>query len=138
MLTRSDIQTLVPHQGEIVLIDWVESWDPEAILCTSLSHRSITNPLRRAGRLPVLCGVEYGAQAMAIHGALLRSGGARAGMLAALRSVQCHADDLDRIQGALTIQARKEIGGDDRFIYLFTLRDGERLLLEGQAAVVLQ
>ena len=61
----------IPHQDGMCLLDAVESWDEQRILCRSTSHRSPHNPLRSGERLSAICGVEYAAQSMAIHGALL-------------------------------------------------------------------
>jgi predicted hotdog family 3-hydroxylacyl-ACP dehydratase len=53
------------------LLDDVLSWDASRIRCRSASHRTPDNPLRAHGRLGAACGIEYAAQAMAVHGALV-------------------------------------------------------------------
>ncbi len=54
------------------------------------------NPLRRAGRLAAVCGLEYGLQAAALHGALAAGGRPQpAGYVAALRDVALHVARLD-------------------------------------------
>ena len=121
----------------MVLLDRVDSWNENEITCATMSHLRSDNPLRRGASLPVLCGIEYGAQAMAVHGALVTQGGARRGMLASLRNVQCHVDRLDMNPGELMVEAQAVFGGTDRFIYTFTLRDAASLFLTGQAAVFL-
>ena len=65
------IETLLPHAGRMRLIDRVVSYDEQTIVCESDSHRAADHPLAEAGVLSIICGLEYGAQAMAIHGALL-------------------------------------------------------------------
>ncbi len=45
-------------------------WDAQHIRCRSATHRLPGNPLRSQGRLGAACGIEYAAQAMAVHGAL--------------------------------------------------------------------
>ena len=55
------------------LLDCVETWDEERIHCRASSHRAMDNPLRVCERLGTACGIEYAAQAMAVHGALLAS-----------------------------------------------------------------
>ncbi len=69
------IETLLPHAGRMRLIDSVISYDEQSIVCESDSHRAADHPLAEAGVLSIICGLEYGAQAMAIHGALLASAG---------------------------------------------------------------
>ncbi len=61
----------LPHAGRMCLLDRLEAWDGDSITCFATSHRDAHNPLRRAGRLPAVAGVEYAAQAMALHGNLL-------------------------------------------------------------------
>ena len=69
-----DIATLIPHTGAMVLLDRVEAWDTDGILCRARSHLDDDNPLRRDGRLAACCGLEYALQAAALHGALIAGG----------------------------------------------------------------
>ena len=92
----SEIAALIPHGGAMVLLDRVVRWDAHSIVCAARSHLDPANPLREAGRLAGLCGVEYALQAAALHGALLAGGQAqRAGYAASLRNIVLHADRLD-------------------------------------------
>jgi predicted hotdog family 3-hydroxylacyl-ACP dehydratase len=87
-LDRGAIARLVPHGGAMCLLDRALFWDADSIVCEADRHRDPANPLRRDGRLPAVCGVEYALQAMALHGALLASGAAQpAGYLSSLRDV---------------------------------------------------
>ena len=61
----------LPHQGSMCLLDAATAWDAQHIRCTASSHRHADNPLRAHDRLGTACGIEYAAQAMAAHGALL-------------------------------------------------------------------
>ncbi len=122
------------------LLDSVLSWDADRIRCLATSHRLPDNPMRHDGRLGILCGVEYAAQAMALHGALASADGhpARAGYLASLRSLAWEGDRLDLLAGSLMVEAERLHGEDDRVIYGFSLRHDDRTLLSGRAAVVLE
>jgi predicted hotdog family 3-hydroxylacyl-ACP dehydratase len=133
------IAELVPHAGDMCLIDQVESWDEAGIVCTTASHRLAGNPLARNGILAAICGVEYASQAMAIHGRLVGAAGERpqAGFLASLRDVDCAAERLDLVAGALRVEAERLFGDGASVIYRFALRGDDRLLLSGRAAVVL-
>ena len=71
MLDRVAIAARIPHQGSMCLLDAVLAWDSGQIHCRASSHRQPDNPLRAAARLGAACGIEYAAQAMAVHGALL-------------------------------------------------------------------
>ncbi len=139
MMTKEDMTAMIPHAGDMCLLDGVLNWDAEGIRCISASHHSAHNPLRVKGRLSALNGIEYAAQAMAVHGALASKAGSapRAGYLASIRNVVCRCRDLDEHAGALTIDARQLFGDGDRVLYEFTLQAGDTELLRGQAAVVL-
>ena len=138
-LDRAAIARLVPHGGAMCLLDRALAWDAESIACEADRHRDPDNPLRRDGRLPAICGVEYALQAMALHGALTVPDGAAQppGYLSSLRDVSLGAERLDTVAGPLGIRARvlaAEAGG---FIYRFEVEGGGRLLLTGQAAIIL-
>ena len=75
-LDRSWIEQNIPHHGRMCLLDEVLEWDAQHIRCRSGTHRQPDHPLRSQGRLGAACGIEYAAQAMAVHGAL--AGGAAA------------------------------------------------------------
>jgi predicted hotdog family 3-hydroxylacyl-ACP dehydratase len=139
-LSRPEIAALIPHAGAMCLLDGVAHWDETRIRCVSRTHLDAGNPLRAEGRLPVLCGIEYAAQAMALHGGLVRGSRARprAGYLASVRDVACRRDRLDDLAGELVIEAERVMGDDDRVVYEFRLTAGETEVLSGRAAVVLE
>jgi len=139
LVTRAEIAGLIPHAGAMCLLDGVVQWDASRILCMSRNHRDADNPLRTDGRLPTVCGVEYAAQAMAVHGGLTGkvSGKPRAGYLASLRDVVCRRSRLDDLAGDLIVEAEQVTGDGERVIYRFTVRVGEVEVLSGRAAVVL-
>jgi predicted hotdog family 3-hydroxylacyl-ACP dehydratase len=137
-LNKADFAHLIPHQGGMSLLDRVEEFDEESIVCASSSHRSPENPLRRAGRLSALAGIEYAAQAMAVHGALLaqRDGrGAAAGYLALARDVELPAERLDDVAEDLRIRAFRLAAQPDSLMYGFEITAGGRVLLRGRVAV---
>ena len=140
LIDKTGIERLIPHAGAMCLLDGVLSWDAALVRCISSSHRARDNPMRRDGRLGILCGVEYAAQAMALHGALVRGGDpvrAPVGYLASLRALTCHVERLDLLSGALFVDAERLHGDGDRALYRFTLGHDDRVVLEGRAAVVL-
>jgi predicted hotdog family 3-hydroxylacyl-ACP dehydratase len=139
MLTRTRILELIPHQGTMCLLDEVTAWADATITCHTRSHLSPDNPLRRSGGLNVVCGIEYGLQAAALHGALLAGGPQPAGYLAALRSVEFLAERLDDSSlGALEVTARLELRDIGGMLYGIRLRSSDGAdLLTGRAAIVL-
>ena len=126
------------------LLDEVVSWDADRITCSSSRHRDAGNPLRVRGQLGVACGIEYAAQAMAVHGALaagaLQSGSQRppAGFLAGLRGVEFHVVRLDDLPGDLTCDAVRVAGDGGSAIYDFEVRCASAAVLNGRATVVLE
>jgi predicted hotdog family 3-hydroxylacyl-ACP dehydratase len=140
VLTKTEIAALIPHTGSMCLLDGVVHWDHEKIRCMSRSHRDPENPLRTDGQLRAVCGIEYAAQAMAVHGALAAVVGAKpkAGYLASLRDVACRKSRLDDMAGELIVDAAQLMGDASRVIYQFTLRVGGVEVLSGRAAVVLE
>lgn len=144
-LGHDEIARRIPHQGSMCLLDAVRAWDEESISCEASSHAAPGNPLRAYGRLGAACGVEYAAQAMAMHGALVGESQAtgtddappRAGYLAGMRGVTLHVDRLDTIVGPLAVKAQRITGDANTVLYSFSLHSGEQPLLSGRAIVVL-
>jgi predicted hotdog family 3-hydroxylacyl-ACP dehydratase len=129
----------IPHQGSMCLLDHVVEWNEQRIVCEALSHTDPQNPLRDAGRLGAATGVEYAAQAMAVHGALLAQTDTAPtqGYLTSVRGLSLHVDRLDDVAGPLRVTAER-LSGDARLIlYQFSLHCGGRCLIEGRASVVL-
>ena len=123
------------------LIDEVLEWSDTEIHCRTASHRLKSNPLRTADHLRSECGIEYAAQAIAIHGALnVASPGAApvAGMLASVRGVELHVPRLDDIEGAMTVRAWRRGGDVTALLYEFSIAGGAKTLLAGRATIVLR
>ncbi len=140
VLDRAWIMRHIPHQGSMCLLDQVESWDERGIRCRAVSHCAVDNPLRAHGRLGAACGIEYAAQAMAVHGALLappEGAGSRAGYLVSARGVQLHVPRLDDITDDLLVEAICVSRSQNNILYQFSINAAGRRLLEGRAAVVL-
>jgi predicted hotdog family 3-hydroxylacyl-ACP dehydratase len=139
-LDYAAICSLIPHHGSMCLIDTVEHWDARQIVCTSDRHRLPDNPLRSGGRLSCINGIEFAAQAMAVHGGLTNGSGecgARIGLLLSVRRCVFHCDRLDDIEAPLAIEALKIAGSEDALSYRFAVRANDVLLLEGRANVML-
>ncbi len=139
MLDHTWIAAHIPHQGDMCLLDSVVDWSENAISCRAISHTDPANPLRAANRLGAATGIEYAAQAMAIHGALLagQDDAPRQGYLTSVRSVTLHVDRLDDLSGPLDVQAERLSGDASNILYQFSVGHAGRCLIEGRAAVVL-
>ncbi len=130
----------IPHQGSMCLLDQVETWDQQRIQCRANSHRAADNPLRAYGRLGAACGIEYAAQAMAVHGALLASpdrARVRVGYLISVRGIKLHVLRLDDIAADLRVEAACITRGENNILYQFSVNAAGQLLLDGRAAIVL-
>ena len=147
LLDHAGIAALIPHGGRMCLLDRLLAWDPATIACSASGHRAADHPLRTRRGLLSTCTIEYAAQAMALHGALIgQAAGAPAtpGYLASARGVTLQVlrlDDLPRpADGAadvLHIVATRHAGDARQILYAFTVHHAGRLLAEGRAAVVL-
>jgi predicted hotdog family 3-hydroxylacyl-ACP dehydratase len=159
-LDRAWIEQHIPHHGTMCLLDEVVSWDADRISCSSGSHRAADNPLRARGQLGIACGIEYAAQAMAVHGAL--AGGAlevgspargspatggpapdspaagwpAPGILAGVRGLLFHVLRLDDVPGELICDAVRVAGDRGTALYEFELRSATARLLTGRATVL--
>ena len=133
MLDRAAIDNLLPHAGRMCLLDRVLNWDTSSIRCRAVSHRDIDNPLREGGGLAVLVGIEYAAQAAAVHGGLL-SGATkpRSGVLASLRNVITARDWLHEIAGEILVETILLHSDPKGGIFDFALFAGVERVLSGQ------
>lgn len=139
LIDKQALCALIPHAGDMCLLDGVESWDDQNIRCFSRSHLAEDNPLREDGALAAVHALEYGAQAMAVHGGLLarrHEAGMRAGVLAGLRDVRLHAERLDQGDQPLQVDARRLLASGHSFLYQFEVRIGDRLVASARATVI--
>jgi predicted hotdog family 3-hydroxylacyl-ACP dehydratase len=133
------------------LLDEVLAWDAVRIRCRSDTHRAADNPLRAHGRLGAACGIEYAAQAMAVHGALIAASaplastvsshvrgsiGATVGYLASVRNVALCVSRLDDLDAELIAAAERVTGDARTVLYEFSVSSAGRLLLSGRASIV--
>jgi len=138
LMGKTEITALIPHAGAMCLLDAVVAWDSTTIACLASSHRAADNPLAVDGRLDAVCGVEYAAQAMAVHGGLVHVGRRpAAGYLASLRDVICSVERLDVLESDLLVTAELLIADAGRVIYRFDLTCDAKPILSGRAAVVI-
>ncbi|KFB66760.1 hotdog family protein [Candidatus Accumulibacter vicinus] len=139
MLDHRWITEHIPHQGSMCLLESVVDWSATTISCRATSHTDPANPLRAEGRLGAANAIEYAAQAMAVHGALLAETGGRPrhGYLTSLRGVTLHVARLDDLPGELSVQAECLSSDSHNLLYRFSVSHAGRCLVDGRAAVVL-
>ena len=140
MLDKTDWAHLIPHAGDMCLLDAVLAWDEHRIHAISASHAQATHPLRSAQGLHAVHLAEYGAQAMAVHGALLaRAEGvesARPGRLVSLRDVALEVEYVAAENGQLEVHAERLYADGSGAQYAFRILQGARQLASGRAAVL--
>ena len=138
---KSQIRELIPHSGTMCLLDEVIEWDDQTIVCATRTHLDPMNPLRRGGRLSVIHALEYGAQAAAVHGGLrARAAGTVAppGYLAAVRDVEFHSEQLDKIESALEVRAERLFGEAVNTVYECKVLADHKLLARGRVTIMLR
>ena len=134
-LDRAGIAALIPHQGAMCLLAAVLAFDAARITCRAVPPAAADHPLRRAGRVSALAGVEYGLQAAALHGALAGAAPQPPGFLAALDEVVFHTPTL---AGAIVVSAERLLADPRGLVYGFTLAtESGETLVTGRAVIVL-
>jgi len=139
LAAADDIQSLIPHDGAMCLLERIVAWNERGVSLATATHASASNPLRRHGRLHAIHLCEYSAQAMAVHGGLLARGagrGATPGMLVSLRDVVLSADFVESLPGELVVEAEclQVMAGGCQ--YAFRVTHGTTELVRGRAAVI--
>jgi predicted hotdog family 3-hydroxylacyl-ACP dehydratase len=139
-IDRDWIQAHIPHQGSMCLLHTVSHWDSTSIHCSAHSHIATENPLRNAQGLPISAGIEYAAQAMAVHGALMAPVDQlpEVGYLTSVRNVQWWTTRLDDAGAELNVQASRISGNEVSLLYDFTILCNGRLLMRGRAGVMVK
>lgn len=140
-LTHAGIAALIPHAGRMCLLATLEAWDADRIVCHATNHRDGDHALRTRRGLLAPCAIEYAAQAMALHGALVGHAAgtpATPGFLASARGVRLHVLRLDTLAAApLVIEATRQAGDASQILYTFRITQAGRPIADGRAAVVL-
>jgi predicted hotdog family 3-hydroxylacyl-ACP dehydratase len=133
MLGREEIAARIPHSGRMCLLDRVLEWDAQHIRCVAESHRDADHPLRERGGLPVWAGIEYAAQAAAVHGSLISSSDKpRGALLGKLTHVWPGCEWLDAIESPIVFSATLLHSDPAGGVYAFEARGDDALLLQGQ------
>lgn len=150
-LSKSALCQLLPHADSMCLIDQVMSWDNNNLTAQSKSHLSPDNPLSKDGSISSIIGVEYAAQTMAIHAALLYSQNSHlkqkksGGYLATIRNIKIDSDFLYSAQAApqnshqqaLIISVTLLMSDIQGYSYTFTISSNHLELLSGQLTLFL-
>lgn len=139
VVDRVAIRRLLPHRGQMCLLDGVSSWDQHGLSARANSHRAADHPLRSSHGLAGLHLIEYGAQAMAVHGGLLAQAEhqtALPGMLVSVRNIKLEVTRIDDIEDDLDIVVQKLLTDTGAWLYRFAITAGARALAQGRLAVM--
>ena len=140
MLAKTDFVDLIPHAGDMCLLDGVLAWDASTIHAIGTSHVLATHPLRGEQGLHAVHLAEYGAQAMAVHGALSAKDQGRReprpGMLVSLRGVKLAVERVDTLQGRLDVYAECLLADESGAQYTFRIEHDGVEIASGRAAVI--
>lgn len=140
-LSKLELCQLLPHGEGMCLLHAVESWDSSGIVCVATSHRDHHNPFRRNQSLASICGLEYAAQAMAVHVGLTMpsiDAALAIGYLGGIRDLHLQASRLDVYDSPLEIQANLLIDQGSNFMYSFQMASEGKPLLSGRASIFVQ
>ena len=141
--TQAQIAALIPHQADMCLLEQVTAADATHIECLTHTHASTTHPLRVDNKLSAVHLCEYGAQAAAIHGALLAAQDnqrAPPGWLVALRDVRLSINYLDDepsvMAQPLNVRAQLQHRSATGCSYEFQVFSAEQQLASGKVTVM--
>ncbi len=143
-LELDQIRKLLPHQGDMCLLERVLECNESSIVCTTRTHLDPNNPLRSETGLGSANAIEYAAQAMALH-ARLQAGIERQatekqgthGVLGSVRGCQLMSATLDAYDEPLIVQASLVSGDDKMALYTFDVGGQTESIATGRATVLL-
>lgn len=145
LVNANEIYARIPHDGAMRLLDAVLFWDEKTIHCSATSHVDRSNPLGdHHGVLRSVHALEYAAQAIAVHGSLLRSTDPSSGDAAlklvyvgAFRDVDITSATLEQLDGAaLDVRAQQYAAVPGGLSYGFEVTSKGTTMATGKATVV--
>ena len=123
------------------LLDRVINWSVNSISCSTTSHRKPTNPLMSDGKLPSLCLIEYGAQAAAVHAALISTRVDEKGKpayIGNLKNIEWFEEFVNPTYDEITVHATREASSSAGAIYHLEVMANELLLLSASMTLLMR
>jgi predicted hotdog family 3-hydroxylacyl-ACP dehydratase len=140
MSAHADWMERIPHAGTMRLLDVVRDWNDTHIHAQGERHLPHDHPLRSDDGLHAVHLAEYGAQAVAVHAALMAAarGETRTqhGRLVSLRDVQLMIEYVDLAAAPLDVHAECLIADERGAQYAFKVEQRAQLLASGRVAVM--
>lgn len=132
-MDRTQLHSLLPHQGQALWLDSLLAHDAESIQGLSAWHHLDTLGTDAS---PCLL-FEAAAQLCAAHGALYGADNAiEMALVGKLSQLQLHYEPTQR-QGSLQVAATQEALSPAGALYAFSIHAEQRLLLDGKLLLVL-
>ncbi|MCU7801490.1 MAG: hypothetical protein KZQ70_15500 [gamma proteobacterium symbiont of Lucinoma myriamae] len=145
-LNRQEIEQRLPHAGKMSLLDKVTHADLLTLSASAVSHLNSDNPLRFNNKLSSINGIEYAAQAMAIHSFLLSElkspninteDSRQTGYIATVRNIDIFTPDFPETESVIKIEVEQLMSDTNGFTYQFHISDGKKTLISGKITVFL-
>jgi predicted hotdog family 3-hydroxylacyl-ACP dehydratase len=137
---HGDWMERIPHAGAMRLLDVVHDWNDTHIHAKGERHRPHEHPLRSDAGLHAVHLAEYGAQAVAVHAALMAASRGdmrtRQGRLVSLRDLQLMTEYVDLAAAPLDVHAECLIADERGAQYTFRVEQRAQLLAAGRVAVM--
>lgn len=130
----------IPHAGDMRLLDDVMHWNDRTIHAIAQRHGPDDHPLRNGAKLHAVHLAEYGAQASAVHAALLTTlqdaAQMKSGRLVSLRDMQLAVEYVDLSSGRLDVYAECLFADERGAQYAFRVDQRNQSLASGRIAVM--
>jgi len=127
ILSKPEIEAMIPHAGGMCLLEQVISYSNDEIVCRTQSHLNTDNPLKTDGKLSKMHLIEYGAQAIAVHGGLLQQDSdnsqPKLGFIATVKAVKW--GEFEPLAEFLEIKATAIMRDEISKLYEFTITDAQ-------------
>jgi len=138
-LNHQEIEKKLPHAGKMCLLHEVISADINSLKALAISHQDTDNPLRIKGKIAIVNGIEYAAQAMAVHGTLLseQSDSPRSGYIATVRNIELKVPFFPENNSPLIIEVKQLMSDNNGFTYQFFISCEQEALISGKITVFL-
>jgi predicted hotdog family 3-hydroxylacyl-ACP dehydratase len=141
-LNHSDIAQRLPHAGNMCLLDSVIQYNKLSLTALATSHLAKDNPLRLDNKIAAINGVEYAAQAMAIHASLMtpplpETNNKPMGYLATVRNIAIISAYLPESTSPINITVTQLMSDVHGFTYEFQLSCDQALVISGKITIFL-
>jgi predicted hotdog family 3-hydroxylacyl-ACP dehydratase len=135
-LSAIEIEQRLPHAGKMSLLNKIIIVDKYTLTAQAKNHLEPHNPLSIKGKINSINGIEYAAQAMALHGSLL-SAKVSVGYIASIRNIELKSPFFPKINEPLQIHVVKLMGNKTGFTYQFDVQCQQIELISGKITVFL-